>query len=80
MAPVRTREGRKLQLKAILFYVSLGLPHLVPWALAQPGEVADAAGKIWQIQNLLETTVASMLFTMLFTALLAALHLVKEDR
>jgi len=74
------RELRKLQLIAILFYVCLGLAHVAPWALGQPGEVADAAGKIWQIQDLRETTVAIMLFTMLFSAMLAALHLVKEHR
>ena len=71
---------RKLQLIAILFYISLGLTHLVPWALGQLGDVADAAGNIWHIQDLRETTAAAMLFTMFFTALLAALHLVKERR
>jgi putative membrane protein len=78
--PLGTQQSRKLQLIAILFYVSLGLTHIVPWALGQSGEVADAAGKTWQIQDLRETTVATMLFTMFFSAMLAALHLVKENR
>jgi putative membrane protein len=46
--------------------------------MGQSGEVADAAGTIWQIRDLRETTVAIMLFTMFFSAMLAALHLVKE--
>jgi len=58
--------------------VSAGLTHIVPWAMGQSGEVADAAGTIWQIRDLRETTVAIMLFTMFFSAMLAALHLVKE--
>jgi len=40
--------------------------------------VADAAGHVWQIHDLRETTVAVMLFTMFFTAMLAVLRLMKE--
>jgi putative membrane protein len=47
--------------------------------MGQSGEVADAAGKTWQINDLRETTVAIMMFTMFFSAMLAALHLVKEN-
>src|SRR5262249_39817138 len=75
-----TPQRRKLQVIAILFYVSIGFTHIVPWAMGQSGEVADAAGKTWQIRELRETTVAIMLFTMFFTAMLAALNLVKENR
>jgi putative membrane protein len=55
-----TLQSRKLQLIAVLFYVSVGLTHIVPWAMGQSGEVADATGKIWQIHDLRETTVAIM--------------------
>lgn len=72
------RQDRKLRLIAILFYVSAGLTHVVPWLMAQSGEVADAAGQVWRVHELRETTVAVMLFTMVFTALLAALRLAKE--
>jgi hypothetical protein len=64
----------------LLFYVSLGLTHIVPWAMGQSGEVIDAAGKTWQIHDLREMTVAIMLFTVSFSALLAALRLLKQDR
>jgi len=77
--PQATQQSRKLQLIAILFYVSPGLTHIVPWAMGQSGEIADAAGKTWQIHDVHETTVAIMLFTMFFSAMLAALHLVKEN-
>jgi putative membrane protein len=73
--PQPTRQDRKLRLIAILFYVSAGLTHVVPWLTGQSGDVADAAGQVWQIHDLRETTVAVMLFTMVFTALLATLRL-----
>jgi hypothetical protein len=48
--------------------------------MGQTGQVADAAGHMWQIHDLRETTVAIMLFTMFFSAMLAALRLLKESR
>jgi uncharacterized membrane protein len=74
-----TPRSPKLLLIAILFYVSAGLTHVIPWLIGQSGNVADAAGHVWQIHDLRETTVAVMLFTMFFTAMLAALRLVKEQ-
>jgi uncharacterized membrane protein len=62
---------------AILFYLSGGLTHVVPWMMGQSGEVTDAAGHVWKIAELREATVATMMFTMLFTALLSALRLAK---
>jgi len=79
-SPRAAQQSRTLRLIAILFYVSPGLTHIVPWAIGQSGDVADAAGKIWQIHDIHETTVAIMLFTMFFSAILAALQLVKESR
>jgi putative membrane protein len=76
--PQALRQDRKLRLIAILFYVSAGLTHIVPWLMGQSGEVADATGHVWLIHDLRETTVAVMLFTMVFTSLLAALRLAKE--
>jgi uncharacterized membrane protein len=71
-------QSRKLQAVAILFYVSLGITHVIPWAMGQSGEVVDAGGKTWQVHDVRETTVAIMLFTVFFSALLAALHLARE--
>jgi len=73
-------QRRKLHAIAILFYVSLGLTHVVPWAMGQAGEVVDAAGRTWQVGDLRATTVAVMFFTMLFSGLLAALRLAQDDR
>src|SRR5262252_1311625 len=79
---VRWRQGpqrrRKLLLIAILFYVSAGLTHVVPWLTGGSGEVTDAAGHVWKIHDLRETTVGVMLFTMVFTSVLAALRLIRE--
>jgi putative membrane protein len=77
-SPQALQQDRKLRLIAILFYVSAGLTHIVPWLMGQSGEVADAAGHVWLVHDLRETTVAVMLFTMVFTALLAALRLANE--
>jgi uncharacterized membrane protein len=65
----------KLQAIAILFYLSSGLTHLVPWIIGQSGEVVDTAGHAWRIADIRESAVAIMLFTMLFTATLAAIRL-----
>jgi putative membrane protein len=76
--PLGAKPSRKLQLIAILFYVSAGLTHIVPWTIGQSGEVTDATGKAWGIQDLREATVAVMLFTMFFSAMVAAVILMKQ--
>jgi len=72
-------RNRALRLAAILFYASSGLTQLTPWLMGQNGEVADAAGHIWRIRDLRDATVAVMLFTMLFTSMLAALRLARDE-
>jgi len=69
-----------LNATAILFYLSGGLTHIVPWMTGQSGDVSDAAGLVWKIAELREATVATMTCTMLFTALLAALRLAKSTQ
>jgi uncharacterized membrane protein len=71
-APAPSRPMRAV---AILFYVSAGLTHVIPWILGQSGEVADATGHVWRIQDIREASVATFIFTMLFTGLLAGLRL-----
>ncbi|MGP0089521.1 MAG: carotenoid biosynthesis protein [Xanthobacteraceae bacterium] len=79
-APVQARKQNfALRLAAILFYISSGLTHLTPWLLLeQRGEIADAAGHIWDVHDLRETTVVVMVFTMLFASVLAALRLASD--
>lgn len=72
-------RDRASRLAAILLYASSGLTHLTPWLMGQSGEVADATGHVWRIQDLRETTVAVMLFTMFFTSMLAALRLARDE-
>jgi uncharacterized membrane protein len=80
-ASVRTiRQERALRLAAILFYLASGLAHMTPWVVSQSGEVVDAAGHVWRIQDIREATVATVLFTMFFTSVLAILRLVTDDR
>jgi uncharacterized membrane protein len=79
---VALQHGRTLRLVAVLLYLASGLTHVTPWLIGQSGEVVDAAGHVWRIHDLRETTVVTMLFTMFFTAMLAALRLAadKADR
>lgn len=64
----------------ILFYLGAGLTHFVPWMMGQTGEAIDARGYVWQIQDIREATVAILLLTMVFTALLAALRVLQQKR
>jgi uncharacterized membrane protein len=66
-------------LVAILLYLSSGLTHVIPWMMGQSGEVTDAANYVWRVQDVRESAVIVMLFTMFFTSVLAALRLADED-
>jgi putative membrane protein len=74
-----TERRRKLRLVAILLYFCSGLTHVTPWIIGQSGEVVDAANHIWRVQDLRETTVVILLFTMCFTSMLAGLRLMTDD-
>ncbi len=78
-APRTAPTSRAFRFAAILFYASSGLTHLTPWLMGQTGEVADASGHVWRVHDLRETTVVVMLFTMVFTSMLAGLHLLDQD-
>ncbi|TKV80174.1 carotenoid biosynthesis protein [Bradyrhizobium elkanii] len=71
------RMNFKLSLTSILFYLGAGLTHIVPWIMGQTGEAVDARGYGWQVHDIREATVAILLLTMVFTALLAALHVLR---
>jgi hypothetical protein len=47
--------------------------------MGQSGEVTDAANYVWRVQDVRESAVIVMLFTMFFTSVLAALRLADED-
>jgi uncharacterized membrane protein len=79
VSPFAARHGRALKLVAILLYLCSGLTHVTPWLIGQTGEVVDAAGHVWRIHDLRGTAVVTMLFTMFFTSMLAALRLVAEN-
>jgi uncharacterized membrane protein len=74
------RTSFKLPVTGILFYLGAGLTHIVPWIMGQTGEAVDARGYSWQIHDIREATVAILLLTMVFTTLLAALHLLRQAR
>jgi putative membrane protein len=71
-------QGRAFSLSAILLYLCSGLTHVTPWVMGQSGDVVDAAGHVWRIGDLRETTVVVLLFTMVFTSMLAGLRLATD--
>jgi uncharacterized membrane protein len=78
-APARPDESRRaLRLVAILLYLGSGLTHVTPWVIGQSGEVTDAASHVWRVADLRETTVVILLFTMVFTSMLAGLRLATD--
>jgi uncharacterized membrane protein len=77
LAPT-AEQGRALGLVAILMYLCSGLSQVTPWIIGQSGEVVDAAGQVWRVADLRGTTVVILLFTMVFTSMLAGLRLVTD--
>jgi uncharacterized membrane protein len=71
-------QARALRLVAILLYLCSGLTHVTPFLIGQSGEVVDAANHVWRVADLRETTVVILLFTMVFTSVLAALLLATD--
>jgi uncharacterized membrane protein len=71
-------QARALRLVAILLYLCSGLTHVTPFLIGQSGEVVDAANHVWRVADLRETTVVILLFTMVFTSVLAALRLATD--
>jgi putative membrane protein len=61
-----------------LLYLCSGLTHVIPWVIGQSGEVTDAANHVWRVADLRETTVVTLLFTMVFTSMLAWLRLATD--
>lgn len=61
-----------------MLYLASGLAHVTPWLIGQSGEVVDAANRVWRINDLRETTVVILLFTMVFTSMLAVLRLTTD--
>jgi uncharacterized membrane protein len=74
----QSRMSMKLSAIGVLFYVGAGLTHLVPLIMGQTGEAVDARGYTWQVHDIREATVAILLLTMIFTALLAALRILRQ--
>jgi uncharacterized membrane protein len=72
------QQGRAIRLVAILLYLCSGLTHVTPWLMGQNGELVDAANHVWRVADLGETTVVILLFTMVFTSMLAGLRLATD--
>jgi putative membrane protein len=65
------RRSHGSSLVPMLVYLAVALSNAVPYLIGRDGEVIDATGHVWRLQDLRETTVVVMLFTMLFTSALA---------
>jgi hypothetical protein len=62
------------QLLPILVYLAVAAGYAVPYLLGRDGEVIDVTGHLWRTQDLRETVVVMMLFTMLFSSTLALMR------
>lgn len=71
-------QNREFRSAAVLLYLSAGLTHVTPWLIGPGGDSVDGAGRVWRIEDIRESTVAVMLFTMLFSSTLALLRLWRE--
>ncbi len=70
-----TSRSREFWLLPILLYLATALSYAVPYfAAVHTDEIADSSGIRWSTQALHETAVIVMLFTMLFTSVLALLR------
>jgi uncharacterized membrane protein len=69
------RQPKNSRLLPILMYLAVALSNAVPYLTGQDSGVVDVAGYGWKAQDLGETTLVVMLFTMLFTSVLALLRL-----
>jgi uncharacterized membrane protein len=68
------------RLPPILLYLAVALSYAVPYLIGRDGDVVDATGHGWRTQDLRETTMVVMLFTMLFTSTLALLRWAARGR
>ena len=64
----------------VVWKKAVRITHVVPWMLGQSGDIADAAGQSWRLQDIRGATVVIMVFTMLFTSLLALIRLLDRAR
>ncbi|WP_198162225.1 carotenoid biosynthesis protein [Methylosinus sp. R-45379] len=71
-------QSPEFRVAAVLLYLSAGLTHLTPWLIGPGGDTVDGAGHVWRIDDIRESTVAVMLFTMLFSSTLALLRIGRE--
>ena len=62
----------------ILLYLAAGLCH-IPQMLAPDARLVDAGGRVWSAEDLRETAVIVMLFTMAPTSILALLRLASQQ-
>jgi putative membrane protein len=71
-------QNHEFRLAAVLLYLSAGLTHVTPWLIGPGGDTIDGAGRVWRIEDIRESTVAVMLFAMLFSSTLALPGLWRE--
>lgn len=64
-------ERKSYWIAPILLYLLIALSWALPYLLSQGGTIADATGKVWDIQDLQETAVVILLYTMVPTGLFA---------
>ncbi|MDR1359072.1 MAG: carotenoid biosynthesis protein [Coriobacteriales bacterium] len=73
-------RSKQYWLQPILFYLMIGAGYVVQYVyrLGDMSLITDPAGNAWAVNNLYETAVIVMLFTMLYSAVLALVSLFRS--
>jgi putative membrane protein len=73
-------RSKQYWLQPILFYVLIGVGYIAQYVyrLGDASIITDMAGNTWAVNTMYETAVTVMLFTMLYSAVLAFVHLYKD--
>lgn len=64
----------------IVFYLFVALSYILPYAMDPKGSVIDATGAVWNVDDLRETSVIILLFTMVPTSFFALYRTIKNSR
>jgi putative membrane protein len=73
-------QSKGYWLQPILFYLLIGLSYITQYIhhINDTTELVDRAGNVWIVNNMYETAVTIMLFTMLYSVVIAVINLYKN--
>ena len=75
-------QKKSFWLQPVLMYLLIALSYVSQYIyqLHNTTEMIDKAGNLWTVNNMYESAVTIMLFSMLFSVVLSVYHLFTDDR